>query len=123
MVLFSAFFAESSMFRGDYSGGGGKKARRVAFGLFRTRYSILYDNSYWGERFARRKRFQEKREAVFRPELRKARSKSFTCCLGNRAGRSSALRSQDQKAPEPANGTQACRVRRMASGESDIQVK
>ena len=47
----------------------------------------------------------------------------ITCCLGNRAGRSIALLSEDPKAPEPANGTQACRVRRMASGESDKHVR
>jgi len=34
-----------------------------------------------------------------------------------------ALLSEDPKAPEPANGTQACRVRRMASGESDKHVR
>jgi hypothetical protein len=123
MALFSAFFAESSMIRGDYSGGDGKKACRVAFNLFRSHPSILYDNSYWGERFARRAQFQEKREAVFHLELRQAESKAFTCCLGNRAGRSSALISRDPKAPEPADGTQACRVRRMASGESDKHVR
>jgi hypothetical protein len=55
MALFSAHFAESSMIRADYSGIVGKKACRVAFRLFRSRRSILYDNSYWGERFARSK--------------------------------------------------------------------
>jgi hypothetical protein len=55
MALFFAFFAESSMIRGDYSDVVGKKAYRVASRLFRSHRSILYDNSYWGERFARSK--------------------------------------------------------------------
>src|SRR5690606_22447696 len=33
-----------------------------------------------------------------------------TCCLGNRAGRSDVARRQHLKAPEPANGTHACRI-------------
>lgn len=66
--------------------------------------------------------FQEKREAVFRPELPVARKQNDHLLFGKPCRTVDALLSEDLKAPEPANGTQACRVRRMASGESDKHV-